>query len=167
MVDHSPGNLYYSFNSRYYLPTYHNLLFPISDVRELFRKWREDNVRSSEDVVKLWHSTVASRQQKLGKERHLVLEQVLIAALDTNQLSLANQLVEELRKDFPASKRVTKYKVMLLEAAEQYDEARELLEKLSAADITNAAPRKRLIALLKADNKTDQAIAKLCEYLKE
>lgn len=118
-------------------------------------------------MVRLWNSTLAAKQQKLAKERHLVLEQVLIAALDTNQLSLANQLIEALRKDFPTSKRVTKYKVMLLEAAEEYDEARELLDKLSAADITNAAPRKRLIALLKADNKIDQAISKLCEYLKE
>lgn len=124
-------------------------------------------MRSSEDVLKLWHSTLADRQGKLGKERHLVLEQVLVAALDTNQLALADQLIEQLRQDFPASKRVTKYKVMLLEAAEQYDEARQLLEKLAAADISNAAPRKRLIALLKADNKIDQAIAKLCEYLKE
>lgn len=133
----------------------------------MFRKWREDNVRNSEDVVRLWHSTVEERQSKLGKERHLVLEQVVIAALDTNQLALADKLIEKLRQDFPASKRVTKYKVMLLEAAEQYDEARQLLEKLSAADITNAAPRKRLVALLKADNKIDQAIVKLCEYLKE
>lgn len=115
----------------------------------------------------LWHSALESRQQKLGKERHLVMEQVVIAALDTNQLSLANKLIEELRKEFPTSKRVTKYQVMLLEAAERYDEARELLDKLSAADISNAAPRKRVIALLKADNKIDQAIAKLCEYLKE
>lgn len=124
-------------------------------------------MRSSEDVVRLWQSALEGRQQKLGKERHLVLEQVIVAALDTNQLALANQLIEELRKDFPTSKRVTKYKVMLLEAAEKYDEAHELLDKLSAADITNSAPRKRLIALLKADNQLDQAIAKLCEYLKE
>lgn len=95
------------------------------------------------------------------------MEQVLIAALDTNQLNLANQLIEELRKEFPTSKRVTKYKLMLLEAAERYDEARELLDQLSASDISNAAPRKRLIALLKAENKIDLAIAKLCEYLKE
>lgn len=124
-------------------------------------------MRSSEDVVRLWKSTVADKQSKLGKERHVVLEQVLIAALDTNQLSLASELIEDLRKEFPASKRVTKYKAMLLEASEQYDDAWQLLDKLSAADITNAAPRKRVIALLKAVNKTDQAISKLCEYLKE
>lgn len=115
----------------------------------------------------MWNSTLEPQQNKLGKERHLVLEQVVIAALDTHQLHLADQLIKKLKKDFPTSKRVAKYTLMFLESAERFDDARELLEKLSAADITNAAPRKRLIALLKADNRIDQAIAKLCEYLKE
>lgn len=141
------------------------MAFP--DVRDLFRKWREDNVRCSDDVVRLWRSTLQRKQGNLGKERHLVLEQVLIAALDTNQRLMAHEIIEQLRQDFPASKRVTKYEIMLLEAEEKYEVARQMLEKLSAADITNAAPRKRLVALLKAENEIDQAIAKLCEYLKE
>lgn len=124
-------------------------------------------MRSSESVVGLWRSTLEDRQQKLGKEQHLVIEQVLIAALDVNELDLASELIEKLRQAFPTSKRVTKYKVMLLEAAEHYDEAYELLEKLTASDISNAAPRKRFIAVLKANNKIDKAIAELCAYLKE
>lgn len=143
------------------------MVLAIVEVRDLLRKWREENVRNSEEVVRLWDSMLEARQNKLGKERHLVLEQVTIAALDCNRLELAKRSIDALKKDFPASKRVAKFTVMLLEAAEQYDQATELLEHLIKADITNAAPRKRLIAVLKANNKIDRAITELCAYLKE
>lgn len=133
----------------------------------MFRKWREDNVRCSEQVVGHWKSMLAARQHKLGKEQHLILEQVLIPALDVNELDLGRDLIEQLQEAFPTSKRVTKYKVMLMEAAEHYDKAHDLLEKLTASDISNAAPRKRFIALHKANNNIDKAIAELCAYLKE
>lgn len=107
------------------------------------------------------------RQSKLGNERHLVMEQVIIAALDCTRLDLADKLITCLRKEFPRSNRVSKYKLMLLEAAEKYDEATELLEHLIKVDITNAAPRKRLVALLKAQNKIERAITELCAYLGE
>lgn len=104
---------------------------------------------------------------KLGNERHLVLEQVIIAALDCNRIEISDKCIKILSKDFPGSLRVEKYRAMQLEATEQYDDALEVLEGIIAKDETNAAPRKRKIAILKAKGLIPEAIKELTEYLKK
>jgi len=41
---------------------------PCAEVRDLFRKWREENVRKSREVVDLWESTLKQNIHKLGDE---------------------------------------------------------------------------------------------------
>ncbi|XP_058129280.1 ER membrane protein complex subunit 2-like [Anopheles ziemanni] len=137
-----------------------------SDVRNLFRKWRDDNERKSEDVMQLWDAILSSKQGKLGNERHLVLEQVIIAALDCNRVETAEHCVSILSAEFPGSLRIQKYRAMLLEGLERYDDALDELEHIIRKDETNAAPRKRKVALLKAQGRTAEAIKELCEYMK-
>lgn len=48
----------------------------------------------------------------------------------------------------------------------RYDEALEVLESIIKRDETNAAPRKRKVAIFKARGKTAEAIKELTEYLK-
>lgn len=96
--------------------------------------------------------------------------------------------------EFPGSLRVHKYHAMHLEALEmyvfyimehiktfdpilyayyfyinilRYDEAIEVLDSIIKKDETNAAPRKRRVALLKAKGKISEAIKELTEYLKK
>lgn len=96
----------------------------------------------------------------------LVLEQVLIAALDCFELSVAQKCIEELERDFPKSLRVKKYEAMFYEAQEKYDRALEILDTIIKIDDTNAGARKRRIAILKAQNKNVEAIKELSDYLK-
>ncbi|XP_055697873.1 ER membrane protein complex subunit 2-like [Phlebotomus papatasi] len=138
-----------------------------SEVRDLFRKWREDNERKSEDVVNLWEAFLEDKQQKLGNERHLVLEQVIIAGLDCGRIEVAEACIKSLSVEFPGSLRVQKYRAMRLEALGQYDDALDLLDAIIRKDETNAAPRKRRIAIMKARGKTGEAIKELCDYLKK
>ncbi|GAB0096541.1 ER membrane protein complex subunit 2 [Sergentomyia squamirostris] len=138
-----------------------------SEVRDLFRKWREDNERKSEDVVNLWEAVLEDKQHKLGNERHLVLEQVIIASLDCYRILVAEECIKILSVEFPGSLRVQKYRAMRLEALERFDEALDLLDAIIRKDETNAAPRKRRIAILKARGRTAEAIKELCEYLKK
>lgn len=49
----------------------------------------------------------------------------------------------------------------------RYDEALELLDSMIEDDETNASPRKRKIAILKAKGRTVEAIKELNEYLKK
>ncbi|KAH8382230.1 hypothetical protein KR009_002512 [Drosophila setifemur] len=140
---------------------------PIADVRDQFRKWREENTRHSEDVVQLWVAVLEDKVNKTGNERHLILEQVIIAALDTARFDIATSCTRQLAQEFPGSLRVMKFKAMRYEALEQYDEADEVLDVIIAKDETNAAPRKRKIAILKARGRRVEAIKELNEYLKK
>lgn len=138
-----------------------------TEVRDLFRKWREDNERKSDDVIQLWENVLEEKIHKLDNERHVVLEQVIIAALDCNRVEIADECIRLLSEEFPGSLRVQKYKAMRLEALELFDDALDLLNIIIKQDETNAAPRKRKIAILKAKGKTGEAIKELCEYTKK
>lgn len=137
------------------------------DVRDHFRKWREDNERRSDDVIQLWDAVLEDKVTKTGNERHLILEQVILAALDTSRFDIAGKCIKELSNEFPGSMRVMKFKAMRLEAMERYPEAIEVLDAIIAKDETNAAPRKRKIAILKAKGRRVDSIKELNEYLKK
>lgn len=137
------------------------------DVRDHFRKWREDNERRSDDVIQLWEAVLDDKVTKTGNERHLILEQVILAALDTSRFDIAGKCIKELSTEFPGSMRVMKFKAMRLEAMERYPEAIEVLDAIIAKDETNAAPRKRKIAILKAKGRRVDSIKELNEYLKK
>ncbi|XP_053694785.1 ER membrane protein complex subunit 2-like [Sabethes cyaneus] len=137
-----------------------------TDVRNLFRKWRDDNERKSDDVMQLWDAILSGKQNKLGNERHLVLEQVMIAALDCNRIETAEDCIRVLTVEFPGSLRIQKYKAMVLEALERYDDALDVLDIIIKMDETNAAPRKRKVAIFKAQGRTADAIRELCDYMK-
>ncbi|XP_037806219.1 ER membrane protein complex subunit 2-like [Lucilia sericata] len=137
------------------------------DVRDHFRKWREDNERRSDDVIQLWEAVLDDKVTKTGNERHLILEQVILAALNTARFDIAGKCIKELSTEFPGSMRVMKFKAMRLEAMERYSEAIEVLDAIIAKDETNAAPRKRKIAILKAKGRRVDSIKELNEYLKK
>lgn len=104
---------------------------------------------------------------KLGNERHLVLEQVIIAALDAGRVEVADECIRVLTAEFPGSQRVQKYVAMRLEALGLWEDALEVLDGIIAKDETNAAPRKRKVAIWKARGNRVEAIKELCEYLKK
>lgn len=142
------------------------LFFFVTEVRDLFRKWRDDNERRSDEVIQLWEKVLDEKQNKLDNERHLVLEQVIIAALDCNRIKIADDCISKLSIEFPGSLRVQKFHAMRLEAMEKYEDALNELNSIISQDETNAAPRKRKVAIYKARGKNAEAIRELCEYTK-
>ena len=97
---------------------------------------------------------------------HLILEQVCIAALDCNRMDIAEKCIKLLSNEFTYSLRVGKYKAMMLETQERYNEALNVLENIIKADKTNSAAKKRIVAIYKAQGKNVEAIRELTEYLK-
>lgn len=138
-----------------------------ADVRDHFRKWRENNERRSDDVIQLWEAVLDDKVSKTGNERHLILEQVTLAALDTARYDIADKCIKELSTEFPGSMRVMKFKAMRLEAMERYSGAVKVLNAIIAKDETNPAPRKRKIAILKACGRRLCSIKELIKYLKK
>lgn len=45
-----------------------------TEVRDLFRKWRENNERNSEDVIELWEAILEDKCHKLGNESEMRFE---------------------------------------------------------------------------------------------
>ncbi|XP_048007130.1 ER membrane protein complex subunit 2-like [Leguminivora glycinivorella] len=138
----------------------------IGEIKDLLRQWRENNERRSEDVMELWVA-IMDDVSKLGNEKYVILEQVLYAALDTHTYSVSKQCIALLQQEFPGSLRVTRYKAAQLEAEERYSEALELLDVIVKADETNAAARKRRVAVLKAQGLVSEAVKELVDYLKK
>lgn len=117
--------------------------------------------------MQLWESVLQPKVHKLGNERHLVLEQVIIAGLDGGRIDVAEECIKALSAEFPDSQRVRKFEAMRLEALGLWDDALEMLDGIIAKDETNAAPRKRKVAIWKARGQRTEAIRELCEYLKK
>lgn len=137
-----------------------------SDARDLLRTWRDNNDRKSEEVLHLWKSVLEYNLNKLGGEKFSVLEQVCLAALDCYHIPTVDYCIKLLSNEFPSSLRVKKFYAMRLEAQECYDDALKVLDALIKKDETNNAPRKRKIAILKAQGRSVEAIKELVDYLK-
>lgn len=120
-----------------------------------------------DEVVQIFEYCLADKVKKLGSERLVVLEQVFIAALDCGRIKLAEDCIRVLISEFPESLRIMKHKAMLLEALERYDDALDVLESIIKKDETNAAARKRKVAILKAKGQVGDAIRELCDYLRK
>ncbi|CAK1579048.1 unnamed protein product [Parnassius mnemosyne] len=131
------------------------------------RQWRENNERKSEDIMELWLNVLETNLNNYGNEKYVLLEQIIYAALDCHQYGVANALIYLLTMEFPGSLRVMRYKAALLEAEEKYDEALNILDSIIKADETNAAARKRRVAVLKAQGHINEAIKELADYLKK
>lgn len=138
-----------------------------SEARDVLRKWRDDNERKSDEVVQIFEYCLADKVKKLGNEKLIILEQVFIAALDCGRIKLAEDCIRVLISEFPESLRIMKLKAMLLEALERYDDALDVLESIIKRDETNAGPRKRKVAILKAKGQIGDAIKEMCDYLKK
>jgi len=135
------------------------------DARDRLRKWREENERKSEEVVNLWITYLGANSSKLGDEKWMVLEQVVIAALDVHNYPIAEDAIYELKIRFPTSERVRYLQVLRLHALEKYDEAVKALDNMIKKDNTNSLAYKRKIAILKSQGKTSEAIKELTDYL--
>jgi len=137
-----------------------------SEARDLFRTWRENNTRKSNEVIYHWQAVLSSKLNKLENEKYMVLEQVCIAALDCYRLEIAKDCIKQLSAAFPGSQRVKMYKAMELEAHGRYNDATNLLMEIIEHDPSNSMPKKRLIAIYKAEGRNVEAIKGLTEYLK-
>ncbi|KAK8728976.1 hypothetical protein OTU49_008911 [Cherax quadricarinatus] len=136
------------------------------EVREQLRAWREDNTRHSEEVIDMWEYCLKHYKHKLGDERWMVEEQVVVAGLDSYRLDIAEHSLVALNEQFPGSLRVRKLKGMRLEALERFDEAMDVYDSIIRQDETNSTARKRKVAVLRGQGRIADAIKELTEYLK-
>merc|ERR1719154_749768 len=96
----------------------------------------------------------------------MVMEQVAVAAMDTNRLDIVHQCLVKLIEKFGASSlRIRRLQAMRLEMQEKWDEAIDILDSMIEEDVSNSSARKRKIAIWKAQGETDRAVRELVKYL--
>ncbi|XP_028161203.1 ER membrane protein complex subunit 2-like [Ostrinia nubilalis] len=142
----------------------------ISEAKDLLRQWRDNNERKSDEVLKVWSVIFGGHKngvKNLGNEKHLILEQVFYAALDCHYYTMASYCSMTLQEEFPDSYRAAKLTATLYEAQENYEDALAMLDNIIRLDETNAAARKRVVAILKAQGLIQSAIKELVDYLKK
>ena len=131
------------------------------------KKWRDEGFRNSDEIVDLGECLLFDYANKLGDELWVLYEQVCIAACDCNRIDLAATCSRALAKQFPSGNRCLKLKAMEREAAQNFAEAEEIYNIMLEDDPANLHIRKRLIAMKKAQQKIDETIIALNEYLKD
>ncbi|CAG9787443.1 unnamed protein product [Diatraea saccharalis] len=139
--------------------------FTEKEAIDLLRQFRENNERRSKEVESI--GMLYNTNVKNASERYMIMEQMIFAMLDCHMYGGAAMEIYCLSQAFPGSMRVMRYKAMLLEAEEKYDEALEILDRIIKADETNAPARKRRIAIMKAQGQITEAIKELVDYLKK
>lgn len=102
--------------------------------------------------------------QQLGDNVWDFLEQLAIAALDIGQLDLADDCIHRLDEQFPKSMRVEKLRGMRIEA-QDLGLALQFYEQALEKDEANVDLWKRLISVLRQQNKIERCIAELDSFL--
>jgi hypothetical protein len=68
----------------------------MQSIVEKFRKYRDENYRSHDEIIELWTKTLSKHNlSSLGDEKWLILEQVFKSALHCSQHTLAFECLEQ------------------------------------------------------------------------
>ncbi|KAG0738412.1 hypothetical protein G6F57_008351 [Rhizopus arrhizus] len=134
--------------------------FDIAKAIEELQQLRTTNERSSERITSLGQRIIDDNYtSKLGDQVWPFYEQVTIAALDTQNMTLANDRFTE------SSFRFRRLLGMRYEAQGLLDEAQEVYDSILQEDETNLLASKRQIALLKTKHKESEMVDALTKYL--
>mmetsp|Transcript_1527 Transcript_1527/g.1608 ORF Transcript_1527/g.1608 Transcript_1527/m.1608 type:complete len:336 (+) Transcript_1527:14-1021(+) len=129
---------------------------------KLLKELRKSKIRRP-DIVLAWGPKVLSQENYI--EVWNLREQIAIAAIELNDLTTAETVIEVLQRQFPKSIRVSRLQGMLLEAQEKYSEALEKYDTILKEDITDIFARKRKVCIYKAKNDIHKTIAEINSIL--
>jgi len=137
-------------------------------IAECLRYIRQNKLRKSDLVVKFGNKLLEEKANSLSEiEEWDVQEQVFCAALDTNNLKLALNSLNKIKRQFgDKGIRVRRLIGLLREAQGKWKEAEAVYQSILEDDPVNSAAMKRQIAIRKALGDNTLAIKLLNEYLK-
>ncbi|TPX35405.1 hypothetical protein SeMB42_g07176 [Synchytrium endobioticum] len=127
-----------------------------------------DSPCNPHEVAAVARSVLASRATSLSEgDRLNILEQLMIAYLETANLAAAFDCYHQIAAKFPATKsvRTTRLLGLYQEAQEKYDDAFTTYKEALERDETNLPVLRRIVALLVSKGEKQQAIEQLAKYL--
>eukprot|EP00240_Pyramimonas_obovata_P006132 CAMPEP_0118933360 /NCGR_PEP_ID=MMETSP1169-20130426/11947_1 /TAXON_ID=36882 /ORGANISM="Pyramimonas obovata, Strain CCMP722" /LENGTH=312 /DNA_ID=CAMNT_0006876113 /DNA_START=41 /DNA_END=979 /DNA_ORIENTATION=+ len=133
-------------------------------IQKYLREVREQKLRRSE-LVSTYGDKLIDSGRLGAEELWLVHEQVIVAALDCQDIAIAKKCLSKLMKKFPDSVRVGRLRGMALEASGKWAEALTLYDALLEQAPTNGAILKRKAAVERSTGNNKGAIEALNDYL--
>lgn len=115
-------------------------------------------------MIDIWLTVLQHNLDKLGNEKYIIIEQVLMAALDCHQSKIISKCYNILLKTFGRTSRVLKYEGATKEMLGEYVDAISFYGNSYLP--SNPIPKKRSVAMFKAKGCIPQAIKELVDYLK-
>merc|ERR1712038_1658639 len=130
-------------------------------------EFRKNSIRNSQLISEI-SKRISNLDQNWSsiQDKHAALEQCVIAALDSDNISLAQRLFSLIERDFPTTSSGRAAKLNLL-FYEKHDLENVLIEReeLAKKAPTDQVLEKRYIADQIASGDNDKAILLLCEHL--
>ncbi|CCI49680.1 unnamed protein product [Albugo candida] len=127
---------------------------------------RKENKRVPHIVLKYGTTLIEKHAYRLGDTLWTIYELVFLAAIDTHQIETAELCLKKLIDRFPQSARVKRLIGMSAEVKGEFKNALDIYDKILQENPANALVIKRKIAVLKAQEKTQEVILALNAFLK-
>ncbi|CAK9030358.1 unnamed protein product [Durusdinium trenchii] len=131
---------------------------------ELLQFMRTHKIHQPELVLQ--HGSKLLRNQWLGNELFVVMEQVFLAAAELGCDDWRDYCLKELTRNFPSSLRVERLKGIEKECQGEWKEAEKIYQKILSTKPEDTLAHKRLIAMYKQQSgKVPEAIESINKYL--
>lgn len=132
---------------------------------DLLQFMRTHKVHQPELILVHGGELLCKYPRKLGNELWTVMEQVFLAACIAGHTQWRDYCLGKLTKQWPNSHRVERLKGIHKESCGNYDEAKQLYNKILADKPEDTVTRKRLIAIHKQRGETSKAVEAINQYL--
>eukprot|EP00347_Sterkiella_histriomuscorum_P010177 403377310 len=119
----------------------------------------------SELILSKGIEIVTKHSSEINDQTYYLIEEAFYASLDLKQADWANAFLRIITKNFPQSVKTMRMLGMLFEALQEHEKARDIYAELLVNNPNDFQAVKRLVALERDNNKSNEAIAILNKYL--
>lgn len=139
-----------------------------ASVQPLLSGFAEALTNRRSDLLLRYGTNLLTRfPNSLGDKLWVVMEQVLILAIEYRQRKWVLYCIERFTTDFPSSNIVKRLSAAAFEAMGQYDEALREYQSILSTSPEDVATRRRVVALSKSQGNISEAIELLVKHLEE
>lgn len=119
----------------------------------------------SELLLEAGVNLVTNYSGSIDDSSYYLIEESFYSALDVKQLDWANMFLKILVKKFPQAPKVMRMLAMLHEALQDHEKARDIYTELLTINPNDTLTLKRLVALERDRDRSNEAISILNKYL--
>mmetsp|Transcript_32142 Transcript_32142/g.37069 ORF Transcript_32142/g.37069 Transcript_32142/m.37069 type:complete len:293 (-) Transcript_32142:162-1040(-) len=135
------------------------------DLKRLLYLLRKNQIRQSDVAYEAGVRLIKQYRSRLGAEYYIILEQVLLAAIDVQQYEIAKNALKVLKQKFSQSHKILKLMGIWNEAIGEADKAVQTFNFVLEENNLDLDSKKLKIGLLRAEGETKKAVQELNEFI--